>query len=189
MLVSYVDPDTLPGRLLLPRARRECTLTRSSPGVEAMTDFCAETPVCVSPGRHIDDALQNMIQAGIRSLLVVDEAAVLGLITAADILGTRPIQFLQNPLCESHPCRHQDVHVADIMTPWAQLRLMDYHCVTAASAGELEDQFRGTDTTHMLIVERAVNGTGQVRGLLSRSRLLRQLGTHRVKRTTGNVSH
>lgn len=177
MLISYVDPHSLPGKVLRPRAALEGTLTRSSPCVAAMTDFAAETPVCVSPGRHIDDALQDMIQAGIRSLLVAEEAAVLGLITAADILGTRPIQFLQNPLCESHPCRHQDVHVADIMTPWAQLRLIDYQRATAASAGDLADQFRGTETTHILVIERAMDGTGQVRGLLSKSRLLRQLST------------
>jgi len=110
------------------------------------------------------------------SLLVVDEGVVLGLITAADILGTRPIQFLRNPLCESHPCRHQDVRVSDIMTPWAQLRLMDYYRVIAASAGDLADQFRGSDTTHILIIERAADNTIQGRGLLSITRLLRQLG-------------
>jgi CBS domain containing-hemolysin-like protein len=177
MLISYVDPHTLPGRVLLPRAILEGALTRSSPGVRAMTDFAAETPVCVFPGRHIDDALQDMIRAGIRSLLVVDEGGVvLGLITAADILGTRPIQFLQNPLCESHPCRHQDVRVSDIMTPWAQLRLMDYYRVTAASAGDLADQFRGSDTTHILVIERAADNIIQVRGLLSITRLRRQLG-------------
>jgi hypothetical protein len=62
------------------------------------------------------------------------------------------------------------------MTPLAQLRLLDYHQVTVASAGDLADQFRGTDTTHVLVIERAAAGTGQVRGLISRSRLLRQLG-------------
>lgn len=178
MSISYVDPHTLPGKVLLPRALVEGALNRSSPGVRAMTDFSAETPVCVSPGRHIDDALQDMIRAGIRSLLVVDDGAVLGLITAADILGTRPIQFLQNPLCESYPCRHQDVRVSDIMTPWAQLQLMDYYRVTAASAGDLADQLRGSDTTHILVIERAADNTIQVRGLLSRTRLLRQLGAH-----------
>jgi signal-transduction protein with cAMP-binding, CBS, and nucleotidyltransferase domain len=111
MLMSYVDPHTLPGNVVLPRTSLEAPLSRSSPAVEAMTDFSAETPICVSPGRHIDDALPDTIQARVRSLVVVDEGAVLGLITAADILGTRPIQFLQNPLCESHLCRHQDVHV------------------------------------------------------------------------------
>ena len=41
-------------------------------------------------------------------------------------MGERPIKFLQNPLCEGSPCRHKDIHVADIMTPWAELQLLDY---------------------------------------------------------------
>jgi CBS-domain-containing membrane protein len=128
MLVSYVDPQTLPDKVLLLRESFEDALTRYSPGVRATTDFSIETPARVVPERLIDDALQDMVRARLRSLLVVDEgSAVLGLITAADILGTRPIQFLQNPLCESPPCRHQDIRVADIMTRWAQLRLLDYY--------------------------------------------------------------
>lgn len=83
-------------------------------GLAAMTDFSSERPVIVSPKRH-------MMISGIRALLVVNETTVLGLITAADILGPRPIQFLQNPLCEGSPCRRRDVHVADIMTPWPTL--------------------------------------------------------------------
>src|SRR5271163_1982950 len=153
MLISYVDPHSLPGKVLRPRAALEGTLTRSSPCVAAMTDFAAETPVCVSPGRHIDDALQDMIQAGIRSLLVAQEAAVLGLITAADILGTRPIQFLQNPLCQGSPCQRRDVHVADIMTPWSALRLLNFASVAASTVGDLVDNFSDTDATHLLVIE------------------------------------
>jgi hypothetical protein len=38
--------------------------------------------------RHIEDALHDMILAGIRALLVVDATALLWLITASDILET-----------------------------------------------------------------------------------------------------
>lgn len=38
--------------------------------------------------RHIEDALRDMILAGMRALLVVDATALLGLITASDIIGT-----------------------------------------------------------------------------------------------------
>ena len=115
MLISYVDPQTLPASVLLLRGSLEGALTRSSPAAGAMTDFSTETPARVVPGRHI-------------------------------------------------------------MTPWAQLRLLDYYQVTMASAGDLADQFRGTDTTHVLVIERSAVGAGQVRGLISMTRLLRQLG-------------
>ncbi|HWO38726.1 MAG TPA: hypothetical protein VNO32_58880 [Candidatus Acidoferrum sp.] len=61
MLISYVDHQTLPDRMLLLRESLEGALTRSSPGVGAMTDFSTETPARVVPGRHIDDALQDMV--------------------------------------------------------------------------------------------------------------------------------
>lgn len=79
-------------------------------------------------------------------------------------------------ISESHPCRHQDIRVEDVMTPWAQLRMLDYYQVTVASARRLGDQFRGTDTTHVLVIGRAAVGTGQVRGLISRGQLLRLFG-------------
>jgi len=177
MQIAFIDPhSSLPAKVFLPRACQEGPLRRHSPALGAMTDFSVESPVCVTPRRHIDDALQDMIHAGIRSLLIVDASAVLGLITAADILGTRPIQFLQSPLCEGQPCRHQDVHVADIMTPWDELRLVDIRLIAAITAGDLADQFRSLDTTHILAIERAADGSSSVRGLFSKTRLLRQLG-------------
>jgi hypothetical protein len=39
MLISYVDPQTLPGNVLLLRGSLEGALTRSSPGVGAMMIF------------------------------------------------------------------------------------------------------------------------------------------------------
>ena len=117
MLLSYVDATTTsPPKMVVRRGACESALTRQSSALEAMTDFAIESPVFVLPARHIDDALQDMIQAGIRSLLVMENGVVLGLITASDILGTRPIQFLQSHLCVSQPCQHKDVHVSDIMT-------------------------------------------------------------------------
>jgi hypothetical protein len=39
MIIAYVDPQTLPGKVLLLRGSIESALTRSSPAVGAMTDF------------------------------------------------------------------------------------------------------------------------------------------------------
>lgn len=176
MLSPYVNSSaSLPATVQLGKPLGP-ELTRDSPGLAAMTDFSCERPVIVSPERHVDDALHDMIISGIRALLVLNDTTVLGLITAADILGTRPIQFLQNPLCQGSPCRRRDVHVADIMTPWTALRLLNFASVAAATAGDLVDHFSDTDATHLLIIEPANRGGNIVRGLLSRTRLVRQLG-------------
>jgi hypothetical protein len=101
---------------------------------------------------------------------------VLGLITASDILGERPIKFLQSPLCEGRPCRHKDIHVADIMTPWAELLLLDYDWVAQRAAADIAETLVRTCATHLLVVERSAQGAGSaLRGLFSRTRLERQL--------------
>ena len=181
MLISYMDAAaTLPGKMIVRQGGHESALTRLSPASEALTDFAIETPISVAPERHVDDALQDMIRAGVRSLLVMQDLVVLGLITASDVLGTRPIQFLQSHLCESQPCRHKDVRVADIMTPWSDLRLIDFRIIASATAGDLADQFRNTQDTHMLVIEHSSDQGTVVRGLVSKTRLLRQLGVARV---------
>jgi CBS domain-containing protein len=151
-------------------------LTLDSPGIAAMTDFSCESPIIVSPERQIDDALHEMIISGIRALLVVSGKTVVGLITAADILGARPIQFLQNPLCQGSPCRRRDVQVADIMTPWLALQALSFAGVAGATAADLVECFSDTDATHLLVVDPSSRSGTVVRGLLSRSRLARQLG-------------
>lgn len=180
MLISYMDAAaTFPGKIIVRQGGDESPLRRLSPALEALTDFAIETPISVAPERHVDDALQDMIRAGVRSLLVMQELVVLGLITASDVLGTRPIQFLQSHLCESQPCRHKDVRVADVMTPWSDLRLIDFRIIASATAGDLADQFRNTQDTHMLIIEHSSDKGTAVRGLVSKTRLLRQLGVAR----------
>ena len=149
--------------------------TADSPAIELMTDFHREQPIVVAPERHIEPALKDMILEGVRALLVADEAAVVGLITAGDILGPRPVQFLQNPLCRSSPCRHEDISVGDIMTPWAELEMLEFDWVRGRTCGDVVTAFSKTDATHLVVVEGRRPAPTVVRGLLSRTRLARQL--------------
>jgi CBS domain-containing protein len=176
MLSPYVSSsDALPATVDL-RSPLVPALTLDSPGIAAMTDFSCESPIVISPERQVDDALHDMIISGIRALLVVNGTTVVGLITAADILGTRPIQFLQNPLCQGSPCRRRDVQVQDIMTPWLALQVLSFAGVAGATAADLAECFSETDATHLLVVDLSSRSGTVVRGLLSRSRLSRQLG-------------
>jgi CBS-domain-containing membrane protein len=151
-------------------------LKGESPALAAMTDFIQDSPAVVAPGRHIDDALRDMIAYGVRALVVVEDERVLGLITASDIMGERPIKFLQSPLCKGNPCRHKDIGVADIMTPWAELQLLDYDWVAQRAAADIAEALVRTCSTHLLVVERSSQAAASVlRGLFSRTRLERQL--------------
>ena len=164
------SPAVIPQRatLALP------SLSLGDPAMTAMTDFTQECPVTVSPDRHIDDALKDMMRAGVRSLLVLEEGRVLGLITSFDIQGERPILFLQSPQCAHYPCLHRDVTVADIMTGLDLLPRLEWQRVLCGCVGDLVETFLSSGNTHLLVVENGLAGETVVRGLFSRSRLERQ---------------
>ncbi len=142
------------------------------PAMHVVTDFQLEQPVTVAAERFIDEAELDMIAAGVGSLLVVKDDAVVGLITAQDIQGERPTQFLQ----DAGYLRHPGVRVRHVMTPWEDAQTLDVRRVREAQVGAVVDFFSTTRATHALVVEYPEHGDVIVRGLLSRSRVQRLLG-------------
>ncbi|MHB1668621.1 CBS domain-containing protein [Thiomonas sp.] len=141
-----------------------------------MTDFACEYPVVAGPEEQIDNALQDMVRFGVRALVVVEQGAMVGLITAQDILGERPMQFLASQACTHDTCLHRDVLVGDIMTPVAELPVLALDALFAAQVGDLAETFRATSQTHLVIIENEPGQRSRLRGLVSRTRLGRQVG-------------
>ena len=171
--MSLVSMRSL-GEAVLPRRSVQDgqSLQPGDPAVRAVTDFTREYPVTVDAERQIDDALNDMIRLGVRALLVAKDQRLVGLITSYDIQGEKPIQFLQS----SNFSRHQDIRVADIMTPWDQLLAVDWGSIQSARAGDLLRVFEESGLTHLLVIETdRRNSTSIVRALASRARLMRQL--------------
>jgi CBS domain containing-hemolysin-like protein len=154
------------------REATERRLALTDPAVTVVTDFVLDQPLTVPEERSIDEALREMIRAGVRALLVVRDEVVTGLITSYDIQGERPLQFL----AESGYRRHDEIEVAHIMTPWKLTPTLDWEALGRARLSELAAFFRRTAATHVVIVERTDEGRTAVRGLISRTRLERQLG-------------
>ena len=147
-------------------------LDLDDPAVYAITDFSRDFPVTVDAERPIDDALNDMIQLGVRALLVSKGERLVGLVTSYDIQGEKPMQFLQS----SNYSRHKDIRVAHVMTPWERLLALDWSRLESARAGELLRVFEETGVTHLLAIERVAGKSGGVvRALASRARLQRQL--------------
>jgi len=171
-----IPPHTNP--VLLRRdATAVVTLAPHAPALQAMTDFRHECPVVVAADRPIDDALHDMITIGVRALIVVEDGRVLGLITAADLLGERPLQFLQTPPCEHRQCRHSDIRVEDIMTPWIGLRTLPFAWVANATIADVTEALMASEATHLVVVDEAASEGGPaLRGLFSRTRMERHLG-------------
>lgn len=175
---SLQTVESVPAVPLCARRPRDYpTLSKTDPADRVMVDFCRECAVTVEPHQHLDAALKQMQSAGVRALLVIADGRVTGLVTAYDIQGEKPIQFAQSSDCIHHPkCRHEDVEVADIMTPLEELPMLRMEALATASVGHILETFRQTGHTHLLVMESPSVGGVQIRGLISRAQVERQLG-------------
>jgi CBS domain-containing protein len=146
-------------------------LSPEDPAILAITDFTREHPATVDAERQIDDALNDMINLGVRALLVYKEQRIVGLVTSYDIQGERPIQFLQS----SNYSHHRDIRVAHVMTPWHMLSALDWQTLQTMCAGDLLHVLEESGLTHIIVVDRDAKALCVIRALVSRARLLRQL--------------
>jgi len=136
-----------------------------------MTDFTSKFAITVAPDRQIDAALADMVKLSVRAMLVVRAESVVGLITSYDIEGPRAARFAERPQAK----RREDITVGDIMTEWEDLPTVDWNTLQTARISDLLEIFAGVGVMHLLVVESDERGAEVVRGLISRSRIERQL--------------
>jgi CBS domain-containing protein len=147
------------------------------PAISVMTDFHERSAVTVADQSPIDAALDHMKHAGVRAAFVLDETRkqVLGIITAYDIQGEKPIRHLQAVGCTHRTCSRDDVLVHDIMEKVEHWQAADVKDVERATVGEVMETMRATGRTHIAVVEK-VNGQGErLRGLFSAAKIMRLL--------------
>jgi CBS domain-containing protein len=143
-------------------------VTRDSPALDVMTDLARVSPATIRPQAPLAGANQFMSTRGVRLLLVVDERdVILGLITATDLLGERPMQA-----ATERGLRRDELSVADVMTPAAQIEVIVLADVEASRVGHVLETLRRLGRQHALVVDRG----NTVRGIFSISQIARQLG-------------
>lgn len=152
-----------------PTQREAARVAAASPALEAITDLTRVSPATIRPGAPLAGANQLMITRGVRLLLVVDEAheTVLGLLSASDILGERPML-----VATGRGLRRDDLSVADVMTPAADVEALALADVEGARVGHVVETLRRSGRQHALVVD----GARKVRGIFSLSQISRQLG-------------
>ncbi|NIR29282.1 MAG: CBS domain-containing protein [Gammaproteobacteria bacterium] len=143
------------------------------PATDVMTDFEFVKPVTVRSDVPIDEALELMMRAGVRLLLVTDDAgAIIGLITARDIMGERPIKLAQ----EARVLR-SSIRVDQIMAAQPEITGLNMVSVRNARVGHIVETLRRLERQHVLVLEvDALTKKQCVRGLFSTSQIGRQLG-------------
>jgi predicted transcriptional regulator len=143
-------------------------VTLESPALHAMTDLARVSPATIRPQAPLAGANQFMIARAVRLLLVVDEHdAILGVITATDILGERPMQ-----VTIARGVRRDDLTVADVMTPAADVEVIALADIEASRVGHVLETLRRLGRQHALVAD----ADNMVRGIFSISQIARQLG-------------
>jgi len=153
-----------------------------SPALEVMTDLARVTPATIRPQAPLAGANQFMITRGVRLLLVVDDHEnVLGVITASDLLGERPMLA-----ATERGMRRDELTVADIMIPAERVEVIALSDVEGARVGHVLETLRRAGRQHALVVDfdllppaRPLQPPAKrimVRGIFSISQIARQLG-------------
>jgi CBS-domain-containing membrane protein len=143
-----------------------------SPATDVMTDLTRVTAVIVLAGDTVDEAHRRMVQRGVRLLLVVDQdRKVLGVITANDVSGEKPVQ-----VAVQQGVHRDEVLVRNIMTPCTSLQVLDLEQVRAAKVGHIVATLKQAGRQHTLVVDRGDKGLLRVRGIFSTTQIIRQLG-------------
>lgn len=160
---SYMRPrQVLPERVNL-----------SDPAMTVMTDLSKISVVVARPTASMNSANDKMIRYGVRLLLVLDvNDHVAGLLTATDILGEKPMRFLQNM-----GGTHADIMVRDLMTPQRELDVMKIEDVQNAEVGQILVTLKKSGRQHGLVVAEDADGKQTVCGIFSTTQIARQLGS------------
>ncbi|WP_455367117.1 CBS domain-containing protein, partial [Kaarinaea lacus] len=153
---------------------RATDVSLDDPAILVMTDLHEITPFSIEPTATIDACNEKMIACGVRLLFVTDSTGMLsGIVTATDVLGEKPVQYLQE-----HGGRREDIIVKDIMTPVEVLEVLLHSDVKKAKVGDIIETMNLLGRQHTLVVDKSEAGMSSVRGIFSTSQIGHQVGMH-----------
>jgi predicted transcriptional regulator len=165
------------------------TLVRAdSPALCVMTDLKQVTAATIGPDVTLAQATQTMISRGVRLLLVVNrDDEVLGVITARDTQGERPVQMIQK-----QGGKFGDLLVKDLMCPREDIDLIAIEDVLRAKVGDIVATLVALKRQHAMVGDRdPLTSKMRIRGIFSATQIGRQLGaaiqTFDVASTFGEI--
>ena len=157
-------------------------LTLDSPALSVMTDLRRVRALTIGPAVSISAANMKMIASGVRLLLVIDRShSILGLVTATDMLGEKPVQLMVKA-----GRSHDDIQVQDIMTPAESLEALRMADVDNACIGDIIETLKRSGRQHALVMESDGQPRPIVRGIFSSTQIGRQIG---IKLDVFEVAH
>lgn len=147
--------------------------TLDSPAFQVMTDLKQIMASTIHAKESIEDANNKMKARGVRMLLVVDMIdEIQGLVTSTDILGEKPLQFIQK-----YGGHRDDIKVKDIMTRQSQINVISIQDVSHAKVGDIVETLKSAGHQHAVVVDKqGWKNAMTVRGIISLNQIARLLG-------------
>lgn len=148
-------------------------VTMDSPAIEVMTDLRCTTAAIIRPDATMELANTYMMMRGIRTLFVTNsDQSLCGLITATDVLGEKPLRFI-----ESRRIKHSEILVQDIMTPLHHLEAISSKEIEHAKVGNIVTSLRESERQHELVIEHYDDMRPRICGIFSLTQIEKQLNT------------
>jgi len=149
------------------------TTTKDDPAIDVMTDFRKIRAITTQATTSINECNNYMIMNNVRLLLVVNKNRIIeGIITAADILGEKPLAHIQK-----RGGTHDDIQVGDIMTATADLEALTLDDVEDARVGNIVETLLKDGRQHAIVTcANKDNGETIICGMFSATQISKQLG-------------
>lgn len=151
---------------------RVSNISLTDNATSAMTDLSETSPFSIEPTASIIAANDKMIACGVRLLFVTAEKGdLVGLITATDVLGEKPVRYLNQ-----HGGTREEIIVNDIMTSKDALEALHLNDLANATVGDIVETMKLCNRQHMLVVKTDEDsGIETVCGIFSSTQIGRQL--------------
>ena len=149
------------------------SVSAQSPAITVMTDLRQGSAATIGADATLADATRKMMARNVRLLLVVGaDPCVVGLITARDTQGERPIQWLHD-----RGGNYADLRVNDLMIAAEDIDILDIKDVLRAEVGHIVATLQAWGRQHALVAEQdPTTQTTVIRGIFSATQIGRQLG-------------
>ncbi len=143
------------------------------PAIKAMTDLKKVPARIIYPNENIDAANEKMIANNVRMLFVVNYSdQIVGIITAQDILGEKPLRYAQE-----NNIKRSDILVRDIMIPANEIEVIEIKSLATATVKDVIETLKTKKRQHLLVVDyKLPEHIKMVRGIFSLNQIARQLG-------------
>ncbi len=162
-----------PAQLTPPSNKYTMEITEESSAFKVMSDLNLITPATTDENTGLKEANQQMIARGVRMLFVLDDSQqVQGIITSNDLLGEKPLKYIQHFRCATH-----DIMVKELMTPIGEIEILDYSDIEHARVGDIISTLKSSGRHHALIGDYQDDGTLTICGTFSLSHISQMMNT------------